>query len=95
MILLSCLGRTNSCYLPSGICMVSPGTVKSVLREKTFRSVPVQVPLGPASEVCGVFSNRNLLPSLGQPKTKVITCNVLGVSLDNSDQNSKEVEPGC
>lgn len=95
MILLPCLGRAIGCYLPSGICTVPSGTVKLVLREKTFRSVLVQVPLGPASEVCGVFSDRDILPSLGQPRTKGITCNVLGVSLDNSDQSSKEVGPGC
>lgn len=95
MILLPCLGRTIGCYLPSGICTVPSGTVKLVLREKTFRSILVQVPLGPASEVCGVFSDRDILPSLRQPKTKAITRNVLGVSLDNSDQSSKEVGPGC
>ena len=63
-----------------------------VLREGAFSSVLAQGPLGPVSEVHGVFSNRDLPPiseGRGQPVATAIDCNVLGVSLTNPGQQLK------
>lgn len=54
---------------------------KLILRKEAFRWVPTKGPLGPTSEVHGVFSNAYCSPSIGeQPRATATAYNVLGVS---------------
>lgn len=54
---------------------------KLVLRKGAFRWVPTKGPLGPTSEVHGVFSNADYCPSIGEQPGAIATArNVLGVS---------------
>lgn len=63
-----------------------------VLREQAFRSVPAQVPLGPTSEVQGIFSSRFLSsPSVINQELLTIAFNVFEVSWTVLTNNSKEI----
>lgn len=58
-----------------------------VFREGTLRSVPTQEPLGPASQLYVVFSNRDLpANSYGQPGETAVDS---GILLDGSAQQFK------
>lgn len=54
------LGRIPGCLPPSEISMVLSYTMKLILREEAFKSVPSEGSLGPASEVHGVVSNSDI-----------------------------------
>ena len=61
-----------------------------VLRKGAFSSVLAQGPLGPVSEVHGVFDNTNLTFHLwGQPKAIAMTYDAWGNLLGNPDQHVK------
>ena len=80
------MGRTLGCFPPLEVYMVPSATMKAsqlVFRKKAFMSVLAQGPQSSASEVHGVFSNRDLpfISRCGwQLRAIVIACNVLGVS---------------
>lgn len=74
VILASELGRTDGVY-PFGNSLVPLDTWKLVFSEEAFWSVLAQGSLGPISEMCSVFSNRNF-PSISieQPRATAIGC---------------------
>lgn len=63
------LHRTFSCLHPLETFMVSSVKTSTSPQTEAFETIPVQGPLGPASEVYGIFINRNLLcTSAGQSR---------------------------
>lgn len=69
--------------------MVPSGNTKA--KEEVFRSLPAQRLLCPMSEVHGVFSDRNLLPTFeGTPKAMTITYNVLRLFWITLTSNSEQ-----
>lgn len=66
----SLLGRsTLGCINPLDAFMVASGTIRTSTQREAFRPATVPGPLGPVSEVYGIFINMNLLYiSAGQPK---------------------------
>lgn len=69
--------------------MVPSGNTKA--KEEVFGSLPAQRLLCPMSEVHGVFSDRNLLPTFeGTPKAMTITYNVLRLFWITLTSNSEQ-----
>ena len=74
----SWLGKRIGCFPPLGVYIVFSHTMKAVLRKEAFRSIPVHWPLGQASKVHDVFSNRGSPSTSGEePWTEAIVVMLL------------------
>jgi len=70
--------------------MAHSGTMKASAQGEPFRSVLAQDPLGSVSELCAVFSNRDV-PFISVEKARLIGSGCMfGSSLNSPDQQLKK-----
>lgn len=75
------MGRSIDCF-SSVESMEYSGTGKATPHRGSFQVRSISDHLGPVSEGCGVFSNRDLISASGrQPRTIAVVYQVLVVSL--------------
>lgn len=66
------------------------GSLHEIFREETFRSESVGDPTDPVYEVCGIFSNRELLSASARQSKVTEKANFLGVPWSTMTNNSEE-----